>query len=78
MSYLLIEQNSNNCLKTKIIIYNINKQNMTILIIHTIITCLLSLIGGVVIGMTIVINELRKHTPTQDSYNKFLKKQVKI
>ena len=50
----------------------------TTLIIHTIITCLLSILGGVIIGMTIVINELRKHTPTQDSYNKFLKKQIKI
>ena len=53
---------------------------MTILIIHTIITCVLSILGGVVIGIAIAVNEIRKHTttPTQDLYNKFLKKQVKI
>lgn len=41
---------------------------------------MLSILGGIIIGMTIVVNEIRKHTttPTQDSYNKFLKKQVKI
>lgn len=50
---------------------------MTILIIHIIALCMLSILGGIIIGMTIVINELRKHTPTQDLYNKFLNKQVK-
>lgn len=52
---------------------------MTTLIIQTIVLCTLSILGGVIIGMTIAINEMRKHTPTptQDSYNNFLKKQVK-
>lgn len=51
---------------------------MTIIIIQTIITCILSLIGGIIIGMTLVVNKLNKTTPTQTSYNNFLNKQVKI
>ena len=52
----------------------------TTLIIHVIALCILSILGGIIIGMTITINELRKHTPTntQELYNKFLEKQVKI
>lgn len=49
----------------------------TTLIIHTIITCLLSILGGVVIGIALVVNKTNTPTPTQDLYNKFLKKQVK-
>ena len=51
---------------------------MTTLITHTIITCVLSVLGGVAIGIALVVNKTNTTTPTQTSYNKFLEKQVKI
>ena len=55
---------------------------MTLIILIIIILCIISLIGGIFIGISYTVNELFKHTPTptntQELYNKFLEKQVKI
>ena len=52
---------------------------MTTLIILIIILCIVSLIGGVFIGISYTVNELFKPNVNKTllSYNKFLKKQVK-
>lgn len=52
---------------------------MTLIILIITILCIVSLIGGIFIGISYTVNELFKTTPTntQELYNKFLKKQVK-
>ena len=53
---------------------------MTLIILIIIILCILSLIGGVLIGISYTVNELFKSNVNKTllSYNNFLKKQPKI
>lgn len=50
---------------------------MTLIIVQTIIIALLSLLGGIVIGIALVVNKLNKtpNNPTLKMYNNYLSKQ---
>lgn len=51
---------------------------MTLIIVQTIIIALISLLGGIVIGIALAINENKTpNNPTLDAYNNYLSKQPK-